>query len=444
MNCHLYFKFTLAQRGTSLVTKTMKILVVVSLLIPLALGSESECSYQDQQSGQCQNPQNPGGKNKLGKAESEFALNLYREVTAVGPKTTWTKNVHISPISVFYPFVLLLQGSGVGSQTYNQISKVLRLNGFQNDDQINERMRLLINQLNFQGVVSEAHMGSKIFLGERTMLTQSFHQIMDKYYKTDFQPSIFIEPAQVAEEINEYISKATKKKIPALVDNLKSNPNMVLASYLYFKGEWEKPFNRRETREETFNLINGEEIKVSVMHNKAIYRTYRDETLQCNVIQIPYKGSISLIVAVPTHPGDIHRLGQGLTIDSFQQWLRSMSSSLVELALPKFSVSGKVDLKGHLEQMGMHNVFNDADFTRMSAIPDISLTEIFHQTVLDVSESGAQASGATAAIAVTTARTTPFPFHTFNAKTPFLYYLYDKNTETLLLTGKITDPTDSD
>uniref|UniRef100_A0A8C5R4G4 Thyroxine-binding globulin n=1 Tax=Leptobrachium leishanense TaxID=445787 RepID=A0A8C5R4G4_9ANUR len=425
----------------------MKILFVVSLLIPLALGSESKCSYEDQQSGQCQNPQNPQnpvGINKLGKAESEFALNLYREVTAVGPRTAWTKNVHISPISVFYAFVLLLQGSGVGSQTYNKISKVLRLNGFQNDDQINERMRLLINQLNFHGEANEIHIGSKIFLGERTMLTQSFHQIMDKYYKTDFKRTMFVVPARAEEEINEYISKATKKKIPELVDNLKSNTNMVLASYLYFKGQWKKPFNRRETREETFSLINGEEIKVSVMHNRALYRTYRDETLQCNVIEIPYKGTISLIVAVPTRSSEIHRLGQGLTIDRFQQWIRSMSSSLVELALPKFSVSGKVDLKGHLEQMGMHNVFNDADFTRMSAIPDISLTEIFHQTVLDVSESGAQASGATAAIAVTTARTTPFPFHTFNAKTPFLYYLYDKNTETLLLTGKITDPTDSD
>ncbi|CAH2327821.1 Hypothetical predicted protein [Pelobates cultripes] len=326
-------------------------------------------------------------------------------------------------------------GAASGSATYQQIVDVLSLNRADNDQQINEGIQSILEKIRKSTNVTESSIGNAIFLGERIRLLDSFHVIMDKYYKADFERTMFHVPEIAEEQINKYVRKNTDGKITNLVSNLPGSTLMVMVNYILFKGEWKNTFNEEATHEEEFTLINHSKIKVPMMHRQGLYKTFSDKDLDCKVIEIPYKDKVSMIVAVPRL--DIHRVGQALTFTSFEKWLDSLASSFVEISLPKFSINEELpDLTKSLQHLGMNDVFTEkADLTRMSPYPKLLVSKAVHQAVLEVNEFGTEASGATA---ITVATSSLLPF--FKVDRPFFVFIYDKKTKSILFMGRVTEP----
>src|SRR6185503_9563452 len=73
---------------------------------------------------------------------------------------------------------------------------------------------------------------------------------------------------------------------------------LVLTNAVWFYGSWQHPFSRRDTRDESFFLVDGTAVTVPFMfrHAEFLYRRGED----CQVIELPYDQSdLAFTVILP-------------------------------------------------------------------------------------------------------------------------------------------------
>ncbi len=78
-----------------------------------------------------------------------------------------------------------------------------------------------------------------------------------------------------------------------------------------------------------------------------------------------------------------------------------------------------------------------ADFSGMSESMHIQIDDILHKAFITVNEAGTEAAAATAGLMPATGPEEPF---VFRADAPFIFYIRDMITGTILFTGRIMDP----
>ena len=72
-------------------------------------------------------------------------------------------------------------------------------------------------------------------------------------------------PAGAAAVINRWVDKATKGKIPMIVDTPNPNTRLVLTDAVYFKGKWTWPFPKEATAPHDFHSGDGGTVKIPMM-----------------------------------------------------------------------------------------------------------------------------------------------------------------------------------
>ena len=161
---------------------------------------------------------------------------------------------------------------------------------------------------------------------------------------------------------------------------------------------------------------------------------------------MPYEGfKLSMCIVLPKNVDGLARLEQNLTHDRMTEWMKTLRSDRpVDTYLPKFNIRSEIMLSKILSSMGMPSAFaGDADFSRMSDGKDLALSEVMHQAVISIDESGTEASAATAAIAVESAppeQSKPRDPIVFRADHPFLFVIRENRTGTILFMGRVQRP----
>ncbi|CAH6850676.1 LOC101835835 [Phodopus roborovskii] len=215
---------------------------------------------------------------------------------------------------------------------------------------------------------------------------------------------------------------------------------MVLVNYIFFKGNWETPFYPDLTVESKFHLDNKRTVKVLMMRHRDLSTPYfRDNKLSCSVVEMKYTGNASALFILPDE-GKMQEVEASLQPETLKIWKDSLRFRMIdELYLPKFSISTDYSLEGILSQLGIREVFSaQADLSGITGDKDLRVSKVVHKAVLDVTEAGTEAAGATGLMLVGTALNIhPLEIH-FNR--PFLMIIYETNTQTPLFMAKVTNP----
>jgi len=243
---------------------------------------------------------------------------------------------------------------------------------------------------------------------------------------------------------------------------------MVLTNALYFKGIWEYPFEKRRTRAQAFAAVTKdstakgcasnfrtsctEEVQVPMMT-----RTFEPKEMrgtqsvalltvpgQYRAVRLPYKGSAGMaaIFVLPDPEAyesimDAARHVTGAAVLDPKAWLDIEES--LSVSVPRFKVEVKqLGLKEILNKMGIRAAFGQADFSKASADP-LVLTNVLHSAVVHVDEFGTEAAAATAAVTLKSAFD-PKPPKSLLFNRPFLLFLVETTTKTVLFQGAIADP----
>jgi serpin B len=210
----------------------------------------------------------------------------------------------------------------------------------------------------------------------------------------------------------------------------------VLTNALYFKSTWANPFSPSLTRDEAFVRATGATANVPMMH--ATFETGYRAGPDYQVIRLPYFGiELELVAIMPTAGSFAGFVGQ-LDAETIAAASSGLTSVNVDLGFPKLGITSTVPLKERLQGLGMQLAFQPgADFDEQLG-PLVFISEAFHQATITLDEEGTEAAAATAIVGVdTSAPPPPIPV-TFDH--PFLFFIRDIPTNTLLFVGQFTGP----
>ncbi len=257
-------------------------------------------------------------------------------------------------------------------------------------------------------------------------------------------------PEQARQNINQWVARQTADKIKNLLprDVVKPSTRLILTNAVYLKATWIQRFNRRLTRPRPFYPAPGRKIKAPTMFQTG--RFGYAETPKLQVLEMTYTGAaLSLVVVLPRRLGGLADLEKDLTPANLRQWLSGLKRRKVEVYLPKFKTTAKFRLKKTLSDMGLAVAFsNRADFSNMSRTgasggERLKISEVIHQAFIDVNESGTEAAAATAVVMMKAGAAPgppPPPPPVFRADHPFLFFIRDRRTGTILFLGRVIDP----
>ena len=132
----------------------------------------------------------------------------------------------------------------------------------------------------------------------------------------------------------------------------------------------------------------------------------------------------------------MNRLVQSFNISQIENNLHMKN---VELTMPAFQISFKIDLERILKSMGITSMFNPdtANFSEISN-EELFVKDIFHQAHIKVNEKGSEAAATTTVIQGT--RSLPQDVSEFRVDRPFIYIIYDIRNRIPLFVGRTLNP----
>lgn len=255
-------------------------------------------------------------------------------------------------------------------------------------------------------------------------------------------------PEEARLTINSWVENRTENRIRDLIPAGAIDPatRLVITNAIYFKGTWEKQFDRNETVEADFRTGTGTTVKVPMMQRtdeEAIYPY--TETASLQMISMPYDHStgrnLSMIVLLPKSDS-LAATESSLDAGSLASLQQSAESQRVMVYFPKFTLSTRYSLPGELSALGMPTAFTpSADFSGMDGKNDLLISDVIHQAFVDVNEEGTEAAAATAVVMKMAALPgNPRPIPVFRADHPFIFIIQDNDTGAILFIGRVVNP----
>lgn len=246
------------------------------------------------------------------------------------------------------------------------------------------------------------------------------------------------------DKVNRWCADKTNNLIQKILDDSPSDAVSLLINAIYFKGVWTSEFKEKDTKDESFYLNNGEEIKVPTMRQENTTDCYIDDKV--SVVELPYgNGAFSLVVFMPSanDEGALNRLIEGLDDAEWNHWIDKMKQQNLKLYLPRFKFeSPLMDLKEIMRVMGISDAFDPAlaDFSMMCDA-SVYINEVKQKTFIEVNESGTEAAAVTVAD-MNLSMDSPAPIISeLRFDHPFGYVLKEKSTGAILFVGRVDKPT---
>lgn len=240
--------------------------------------------------------------------------------------------------------------------------------------------------------------------------------------------------------INTWVEDQTEDRIKDLLPpgSINSSLVMVLVNAVYFNAGWTSKFMKESTAEGDFTDLSGATVTAQMMNQIDGFAHYKGDGYQA--VELLYDGNqMSMVLLVP----DAERFAQfeqGLTVDTLSQVTSSLELTSVQLSMPKWKFeTDTIAMKKLFEALGMGIAFTDAaDFSGMVEGGGIFIDNIYHKAFVAVDESGTEAAAATAVVMINSS--TPMANVVLVIDRPFIYYIRDIETDTIVFMGRVADP----
>lgn len=380
---------------------------------------------------------------------NDFALQLY------GQLRNEKGNLFFSPYSI--STALAMTYAGAKGRTQEQMAQVLC---FPTSQEVMQKLAesrepltpesfarafgAIVRDLNQRGGRGsyELRVANALWGQQDYQFLASFTKRVESEYGGHLDRVNFVSAAETARQtINAWVEKQTNDKIKNLIapDVLDNLTRLVLTNAVYFKGNWAAQFKKDRTTDEPFALLDGGKVQVPMMTQEARFGYAETDTLQ--ILEMPYVGEdLSMVVLLPKETAGIGALEKTLTGENLSKWLAAVRQQEVNVALPKFKTTQRLDLKAVLQTLGMTDAFSlKADFSGMTGQPDLLISAVIHQAYVDVNEEGTEAAAATAVV-MSLKSAVPDRVPVFRADRPFLFLIRDARSGSILFLGRMMNP----
>ncbi|XP_060927515.1 heparin cofactor 2 [Limanda limanda] len=375
---------------------------------------------------------------RLNIVNAHFGFNLYRSLRN---DVNQSDNILLAPAGISIAMGMMSLGAGPG--THDQIYKALGFAEFVNashhydNTTVHKLFRKLTHRLFRRNFGYTLRSVNDVYVKKDIQIKDTFRAETKAYYFAEPQSVDFSDPAFL-DKANRRIQKTTKGLIREPLKSVDPNMVLMLLNYLYFKGTWEQKFPKEMTHYRNFRINEKTNVRVPMMSNKGNYLAAADHELQCDILQLPYTGDISMLIALPRKITGMRTLEQEVSPTVVNKWLKNMTNRTREVVLPRFKLEQNYDLIVNLKEMGLTDLFQDTgDFTGMTS-EKIAMNWLKHQGTITVNEEGTEAA------ALTQVGFMPLSSQIrFTVDHPFLFLIYEHRTDCLVFMGRVVNPSQS-
>ncbi|XP_075888894.1 leukocyte elastase inhibitor-like [Nelusetta ayraudi] len=376
----------------------------------------------------------------LSKANTAFALDLLTKLSDEDK----TKNVFFSPFSISSALTMALLGAR--GNTAQQMSEGLKAKD--SPDDVSAGFKKLLSELNKPGAPYALSVANRLYGEQSFHFLKEYLESISKYYGELESVNFKSEFEAARLNINNWVEEQTQGKIKDLLANgvLDSTTKLVLVNAIYFKGTWEKIFKESNTCEAKFRINKNDKKLVKMMFQEDKFPFTFIPQVNCQILELPYKGKdLSMFIFLPQEVADgttgLEKLEKELTYENFVEWTQPTRMDVVEVQvkMPRFKMEEEYGLKEVLVSMGMVDAFSASlsDFTGMSPVHGLFISNVVHKAIVEVNEKGTEAAAATGVIIK---QQMYIPPKKFTADHPFLLFIQHNPSRSILFAGRCCNP----
>lgn len=251
-------------------------------------------------------------------------------------------------------------------------------------------------------LASSLWLNQNIAFNDKTMKT-----LAENYYASSYRGEMGSSDFNKA--LQTWLNKQTGGLLEDYISELEMTPDTVLAlaTTIFFQAKWSDEFSENQTKKEIFHSVNGDK-ETDFMHSSELYGSYYwGEKFSATSKTLENSGSMYFIL--PDEGVSIDELladEEALSFLSANRKWENQKSLIVNLSVPKFDVSSKLELKENLQNLGVTDCFipDVSDYTplldksAMDLEKDLYLSKVEHGARVAIDEEGVTAAAYTAMI----------------------------------------------
>jgi len=376
----------------------------------------------------------------LAAGNTAFALALYHALQGDG------ENLFFSPLSV--SMALGMVSAGARGETLTQIEDALRFGlgqdalhpAFNALDWLLESRQVLPYD---RGEGFTLNMVNSIWGQTGYDFLPEYLDLLASSYGAGLRPTDYAsDPEAARQAINAWVEEATHDRIRELIKpgHISSATLLTLVNAVYFNAPWAYPFDKEDTTPEPFTLLDGVQVDVPTMHQTERHGYAVGDGY--TAVELDYNGNdLSMVIVLPDE-GAFVDVEAGLDPAFLAGLIDGLARERVILSLPRFTFEWGKSVNDPLADLGMVDAFDgrQADFSGIDGTHDLFIGLVIHKAFVAVDEAGTEAAAATAVVMAGGAPQTQPKYYEVRVDRPFLFFIREKETSSILFIGRVVDP----
>jgi serpin B len=372
---------------------------------------------------------------KVGTMNNEFASDLYQRLC------DHPGNQFFSPTSI--QTALAMAWAGARGQTAQQMATTLHLDA---DPEAGAKLGAFLRSLNEAGARGgfELSVANALWALTGYPFAPAYLDHVEKDYGGHLAGLDFIHDAEGSRKvINDWVAGQTHDRIKDLLPegSIVPTTRLVLTNAIYFKGKWQRPFDKSRTHDAEFAVSPDRKVTASFMYQKETFGYSENQDVQ--VLELPYgNGDLVMRIFLPKDVGQLTAFERGLTAARLADLGGRLQTEDVQVWLPRFKVESEYRLEEVLPAMGMKLAFQpgQADFSGMSVSSSFFVSAVIHKAFVQTDEEGTEAAAATGVTMRATAVLVRKPPKQFRADHPFVFAIVHRQSGAILFLGRLATP----
>lgn len=344
------------------------------------------------------------------------------------------ENVFVSPLSLHMAMGMV--ANGADGETQAEIKKALDAADL-SMDALNKTYLDLLEKLPAVDPGTKLGLANSLWYRNSFSVENDFIGTLKNYFKAQVTSLPFNPPD--AAIINKWANDHTSGRIPTILQEKEMTQELVLLlmNALYFKGTWRARFDKSRTENKEFIKADGSRIPVQMMQQTDTVR-YMAGTAY-DVIRKEYgNGQFAMTFILPKENHTLQDYFNGATQNDWDALASGLTTTKVQLEIPKFTLRQEFLLNATLKAMGIKKAFDpgQADFSGISKTKTF-VSFVKQNTFCAVDEEGTEAAAVTiVGMEVTSAPIIP----KFVCNRPFGIIISETTSNTILFMGRIAAP----
>ena len=357
--------------------------------------------------------------------------NLSLDILKVEYQQNNQKNFFFSPVSV--GMALGMVYNGVGENEKSQIQHIMGLESLV-EKEINKSYNELLNFLQVSNDRMDISYANSLWFSTDMDINEDFRSRVMAYYDAEISELNFKKSSSI-DFINSWGNLKTNGSFEKLIEIAPSpNTDIFFINAFSLNSEWKRSSHIFLSKSNFYNS-NGAPQEINTLNWNGLHvRVHENE--RYSFVEIPFESDqFFLSVIQPENLESLEGILGSFTMDEFKNLRENSYGYNANVSLPKINFSSDTPLKATLSQIGLNELFlSTTDLSPSFTENNNQISQIIHKAKIVVTNEIYHND--------TDGKFTDSNLKLVRINKPFLYFVHENYTKTILFAGYFAKPTD--